>query len=65
MKTTTKPLRFEKVVLDVAKAYYKEEAKRLKKDISGFSVLSKQLQQILLVRYHFKIAYYGEFRKVK
>jgi hypothetical protein len=52
----------DKIVNEISKAFYKEEARRIKKDYQKGNV-SKSTQQILTVRHHFKIAYYAEFRR--
>jgi preprotein translocase subunit SecA len=54
--------RLDKYMSETSKVYYKEEARRIKKDYIK-STISKYVQQVLTVRHHCKIALYAEFRK--
>ncbi|EFA83918.1 DUF1683 family protein [Heterostelium album PN500] len=48
--------KWEKLALELADLHYKEECQ------SSKSQISKSTHTFLLIRYHFKIAYYSEFR---
>lgn len=54
--------RLEKIWSEVTKVYYREEAKKLKKDTLRGNP-NKLTQQSVYVRLYFKVAYLSEFRK--